>query len=166
MYRPALKVFQPKKPRRSYEGGEWDILHPVDPHNPLHLTTSKEGLYSTPVLQTFTAMLCECFRSIHLSCRQFAEKYKASGRPLHIMVANAGANFSSKRLTEDGVPLMCQVHPSPLFSFICFPLDVMASFVFNCQQDTHTPFTAAFYAFYMLDRKLLSTSKNSPDCWP
>lgn len=43
-------------------------------------------------------------------CREFADVYKKSGRPLHILVANAGANFVSKRLTPEGAPLQCQVH--------------------------------------------------------
>lgn len=46
------------------------------------------------------------------------QSYRASRKPLHILVANAGANFPSRRLTEDGVPLPCQVNADAAFALL------------------------------------------------
>lgn len=43
------------------------------------------------------------------SIRAFARHYTSAKRPLHVLVNNAGANYLSERLTEEGVPLLTQV---------------------------------------------------------
>lgn len=44
------------------------------------------------------------------SIRSFAAQYQKQKRPLHVLVNNAGANYLSEGVTEDGVPLLTQVN--------------------------------------------------------
>ncbi|EIE19074.1 NAD(P)-binding protein [Coccomyxa subellipsoidea C-169] len=44
------------------------------------------------------------------SIRSFATQYQKQNRPLHVLVNNAGANYLSEGLSEDGVPLLTQVN--------------------------------------------------------
>ncbi len=43
------------------------------------------------------------------SIRNFAAQYQRQKRPLHVLVNNAGANYLSEGVTEDGVSLLTQV---------------------------------------------------------
>jgi len=43
------------------------------------------------------------------SIRSFAAQYQKQNRPLHVLVNNAGANYLSEGVSEDGVPLLTQV---------------------------------------------------------
>ncbi|CAL8464655.1 g4190 [Coccomyxa elongata] len=44
------------------------------------------------------------------SIRSFAAQYQKQKRPLHVLVNNAGANYMSEGVTEDGVSLLTQVN--------------------------------------------------------
>ena len=44
------------------------------------------------------------------SVRRFAKAWDAEGRPLHIMVNNAGTNYLNEEYTADGVTILAQVH--------------------------------------------------------
>lgn len=67
-----------------------------------------------------------CMLKCELLCRKFASEYKGSGRPLHILVANAGAHITSMRTLPNGVPLQCQViiRISATVQKILRPLDI------------------------------------------
>lgn len=43
------------------------------------------------------------------SIRSFAKEFQKQKRPLHVLVNNAGANYMSDGLSEEGVPLLTQV---------------------------------------------------------
>lgn len=43
------------------------------------------------------------------SIRAFADTYRKQQRPLHVLINNAGANYISDRLTDEGIPLLTQV---------------------------------------------------------
>jgi hypothetical protein len=45
------------------------------------------------------------------SIRGFAAEFKRQGRPLHILVNNAGAYTTTKHRTKEGVAELCQVRP-------------------------------------------------------
>ncbi len=48
------------------------------------------------------------------SVRRFAAAWDAAGRPLHILVNNAGANYVKEAYTADGVAVLAQVRNSGL----------------------------------------------------
>lgn len=63
------------------------------------------------------------------SIRSFAAQYQKQKRPLHVLVNNAGANYLSEGVTEDGVPLLTQVHPTiALAKSSCAAVDAVVLF--------------------------------------
>ena len=53
------------------------------------------------------------------SIRAFVRHYTTKGQPLHVLVNNAGANYLSERLTEEGVPLLTQVNSFSVCVWLC-----------------------------------------------
>lgn len=78
----------------------------------LLLVRSHDHLYHGDIRNNKNVIItCQVF------CRHFAASYKEQGRPLHVLVNNAGANYMPERHTEQGVGLLCQVgFPNP---YVC-----------------------------------------------